>query len=92
MRAVRGTVPEKAQTGLTRTMRARNLFLACQCFPTQDLEVALADDVIERIEAKVSAIEFLNAEIRGVRLRPGRPGGRSDAGRGNPDCSHPVPG
>lgn len=73
MRAVRGTVPEKAQTGLTRTMRARNLFLACQCFPTQDLEVALADDVIERIEAKVSAIEYLNAEIRGVRLRPSSP-------------------
>src|ERR1035438_7674687 len=73
MRAVRGTVPEKAQTGLTRTTRARNLFLACQCFPTQDLEVALADDVIERIEAKVSAIELLHDEIRGVRLRPSSP-------------------
>src|ERR1700687_4120801 len=47
MRAVRGTVPEKAQTGLTTTMMARHLFLACQCFPTEDLEVALADDVIE---------------------------------------------
>ena len=73
MRAVRGTVPEKAQTGLTPTMVARNLFLACQCFPTQDLEVALADDVIERIETKVSAIEHLNDEIRAVHLRPSRP-------------------
>ena len=73
MRAVRGTVPEKAQTGLTPTMVARNLFLACQCFPTQDLEVALADDVIERIEATVSAIERLNDEIRAVHLRPSRP-------------------
>jgi NAD(P)H-flavin reductase/ferredoxin len=73
MRAVRGTVPEKAQTGLTPTMTARGLFLACQCFPTEDLEVALADDVIQRIEAKVSAIERLNDEIRAVRLRLSSP-------------------
>ena len=60
MRAVRGAVPEQAQRGLTPTMVARNLFLACQCFPAQDLEVALADDVIERIEARVAAIEILS--------------------------------
>jgi len=73
MRAVRGGVPEQAQHGLTATMVARNLFLACQCFPTQDLEVALADDVIERIEAKVAAIETLNDEIRAVHIRPSTP-------------------
>jgi len=73
MRAVRGTVPDKAQAGLTRSMTARNLFLACQCFPTQDLEVALADDVIVHIEARVTAIERLNDEIRAVRLQPSRP-------------------
>ncbi len=70
MRAVRGVVPEPAQKGLTPTMVARKLFLACQCFPTQDLEVALADDVIERIEANVCAIEGLNDEIRAVHIRP----------------------
>jgi ferredoxin-NADP reductase len=73
MRAVRGSVPEKAQIGLTPTMVARGLFLACQCFCTEDLEVALADDVIERIEATVSAIEPLNDEIRALHLRPSRP-------------------
>jgi len=73
MRAVRGLVPEPAQKGLTPTMVARKLFLACQCVPTQDLEVALADDVIERIEANVCAIEVLNDEIRAVHIRtPGR--------------------
>jgi ferredoxin-NADP reductase len=51
-------------------MVARNLFLACQCFPTQDLEVALADDVIERIEATVSSIERLHDEIRALHIRP----------------------
>ncbi len=70
LRAVRGGVPEQAQRGLTPTMVARNLFLACQCFPTQDLEVALADDVIERTEACVAAIETLNDEIRAVHIRP----------------------
>jgi len=73
MRAVRGVVPEPAQKGLTPTMVARNLFLACQCFPTQDLEVALADDVIERTQAIVSAIEPLNDEIRAVHVRPTTP-------------------
>ena len=73
MRAIRGGVPEPAQKGLTPTMVARNLFLACQCFPTQDLEVALADDVIERIEASVCAIERLHDEIRAVHLRPSTP-------------------
>ncbi|MGC1386586.1 MAG: 2Fe-2S iron-sulfur cluster-binding protein [Steroidobacteraceae bacterium] len=70
MRAVRGGVPEQAQRGLTATMVARNLFLACQCFPAQDLEVALADDVIERIEACVAATEVLSEEIRAVHIRP----------------------
>jgi len=73
MRVVRGEVPERAQNGLTPTMVARNLFLACQCFPTQDLEVALADDAIERIEASVSEIERLNDEICIVHIRPSGP-------------------
>ena len=73
MRAVRGYVPEQAQRGMTPTMVARNLFLACQCFPVQDLEVALADDVIQRIEANVTAIESLSDEIRAVHVRPSAP-------------------
>ncbi len=73
MRVVRGHIPDQAQTGLTPTMTTRGLFLACQCFPTGELEVALADDAIERIEATVSAIERLNDDIRAVYLRPSRP-------------------
>jgi len=75
MRAVRGRIPESAQSGLTPTMIARGLVLACQCFPTEDIEVALADDVIRRIEARVSAVERINDEIRAVRLRPSAPYG-----------------
>ncbi len=73
MRLVRGAVPEKAQTGLTPTMKARGLFLACQCSPAEDIEVALADDVIRRIEARVCAIDRLSDEIRAVHLRPSTP-------------------
>ena len=73
MRAVRGAVPEIAQAGLTPTMVARGLFLACQCFPTEDLEVAMADEVIARFEVTVSAIASLGDDIRAVRLRPSAP-------------------
>jgi len=73
MRAVRGAIPGNAQTGMTPTMIARGLFLACQCFPTEDIEVALADEVIRRVEARVSAIERLSDDVRAVRLRPSTP-------------------
>jgi len=73
MRALRGVVPDNAQAGLTPAMTGRGLFLACQCVPTHDLEVALADEVIERIEATVICIERLNEEIVEVRLRPASP-------------------
>src|ERR1700690_487112 len=73
MRAVSGSIPQKAQSGLTPTMIARGLFLACQCFPNEDIEVALADEVITRTEAIVCAVERFNDEIRAVRLRPSTP-------------------
>ncbi len=73
MRALSGPIPEKAQAGLTPTMIARGLFLACQCFPLQDIEVALAGDAIKRIEATVCAIECFNDDIHAVHLRPSTP-------------------
>jgi ferredoxin-NADP reductase len=69
MRLVGGSVPEQARKGLSAAQVARRLFLSCQCFPTEDVEVALADDVLERHAAHVVAIRALNADIREVRLR-----------------------
>ncbi len=70
MRAVAGPIPAHAQAGLTPAMVERGLFLACQCFPSEDIEVALADDAIIRVEAVVTAIERFDDEIRAVHLRP----------------------
>jgi len=73
MQAVQGSVPREAQVGLKPTLVAQNHFLACVCHPQQDIEIALPKTAIARIEAKVSGIEYLNAEILGVRLKPAQP-------------------
>ncbi len=70
MRAVRGTVAATAQQGLPAALIARGLFLACQCYPQSDLEVALADDVLEHHVARVVSIERLSADICVLRLHP----------------------
>lgn len=44
LHCVQGNVPESAQTGLKPAQQRLNHFLACQCVPEQDLEVASPDD------------------------------------------------
>ena len=73
MQAVQGTVPVAAQAGLKPTLAAQNYFLACVCHPQEDIEIALPEQKIARIEAKISGIEYLNAEILGIRLKPAQP-------------------
>ena len=73
MRAVEGEVPDKAQAGLKPTLAAQNYFLACSCYPEQDIEVVLPAAGINKLEARVSSVEYLNADILGIRLRPSRP-------------------
>ncbi len=73
MQAVEGKVPKQAQAGIKPTLAAQNYFLACVCHPQEDIKVVLPEDKIARIEAKVSALERLNAEVLGIRLKPVRP-------------------
>lgn len=72
MRAVKGAVPEKAQVGLKSTLAAQKYFLACSCYPEQDIEVVLPDAGVGKLEATVSSVEYLNADILGIRLKPSR--------------------
>ena len=72
MRAVDGEVPEKAQTGLKPTLAAQNYFMACSCYPEQDLEVVLPEAGMGKLEAKVTSVEYLNADILGIQLKPSR--------------------
>lgn len=71
MRAVKGKVPLAAQIGLKPTLAAQNYFLACSCYPEEDIEVALPASGIGKITATVVEVTPLNAEIVCVQLRPG---------------------
>ncbi len=73
MQAVEGEVPPQAQAGIKPTLAAQNYFLACACYPETDLEVALPESGETKVEATVASIEYLNADILGIRLRPTRP-------------------
>src|SRR5665647_2698256 len=72
MRAVDGEVPEKAKAGLKLTLAAQNYFMACSCYPEQDIEVVLPEAGMGKLSAKVTKVEFLNDDILGIRLKPSR--------------------
>jgi ferredoxin-NADP reductase/ferredoxin len=71
MRAVKGKVPQAAQAGLKPTFTAQNYFLACSCYPEEDLDVALPEPGFGKISATVMEVRPLNAEIACVQLLPG---------------------
>lgn len=70
MQAVKGKAPPRAQDGLKPTLVAQEYFLACVCHPEEDMEIVLAKGAATRVEARVSAVEYLNADILGIRLKP----------------------
>jgi NAD(P)H-flavin reductase/ferredoxin len=67
MRSVNIMPPVAAQKGLKDTLQHQRYFLACQCYPDQDLEIATPTAVDLEIHAQILAKEMLNAEI--VRLK-----------------------
>jgi NAD(P)H-flavin reductase len=73
MRVVDGAVPEKSKEGLNPTLAAQNYFLPCVCYPEQDIEVVLPEAGMDKLEARITRVEFLNADILGISLKPSRP-------------------
>ncbi len=73
MRAVSGEVPEKAKSGLKSTLAAQNYFLACTCIPQEDMEIVLPERGLATLEASVTGVEKLGADILGVKIKPSRP-------------------
>jgi ferredoxin-NADP reductase/ferredoxin len=70
MRAVDKAPPVEAQKGLKPSLRERNHFLACQCKPSSDMEVALPSDADMPLHAaQVVAKEPLAERVMRVRLR-----------------------
>lgn len=72
MKAVKGEVPEKAKAGLKPTLAAQNYFMACSCYPEQDLEVVLPDAGINRLGAEITGVEYLSKDVLGIKLKPHR--------------------
>ncbi len=72
MQAVAGRVPAKSQAGLKPTLAAQGYFMACACHPEQDIEVILPGKADIKLAAQVSSIEFLNADILGIKIKPAR--------------------
>lgn len=70
MQATSGRVPARSQEGLKPSLVAQNYFLACVCHPEQDIEAALPAANRNRIGAQVSSIEYLNADILGIKIKP----------------------
>lgn len=70
MRAVKGKVPHAAQIGLKPTLAAQNYFLACSCYPEEDIEVALPAAGAGKISATIVEVKQLNDEIACLQLRP----------------------
>lgn len=73
MRATKGNVPLESQRGLKSTLVAQNYFLACSCYPNEDLVIALPEAGSGRLTATIVAIKPLNADIACVSMRPARP-------------------
>ena len=73
MQAVSGKLPELAQLGLKETQKAQGYFLACLCFPDNDLEVRLPEATDAQLSATITEHQPLSADVVRIRLRPEQP-------------------
>ncbi len=69
MRSMDAVPPDEAQVGLKDAQVAQNHFLACQCYPEQDMQVSLPGDT-ETIPAVVISNEKLTDEITRLVIQP----------------------
>jgi len=70
MQAVDGNIPASAQTGIRNTLAAQNYFLACACYPEEDIVVTLPSAGVGKYSATVTGINHLNADIVCLQLLP----------------------
>ncbi|HEX4998770.1 MAG TPA: 2Fe-2S iron-sulfur cluster-binding protein [Terriglobia bacterium] len=62
MRATAGAVPERAQSGLKDSWKARGYFLACVCVPAEDLELTSAGADF-RFSGVITSLRMLGADV-----------------------------
>ncbi|WP_163835241.1 2Fe-2S iron-sulfur cluster-binding protein [Spartinivicinus ruber] len=73
MKMTNGIPPKSAQAGLSEEQLAKQLFLACQCHPTQDITVALINRQHEQQQTIISNIHSLTPTIKELTLTTLRP-------------------
>jgi NAD(P)H-flavin reductase len=67
MRAVAGSVPARAQSGLKDSWKAQGYFLACACRPESDLRLSpVGEDV--RLGATLTELRLLSSDVMQARL------------------------
>ena len=72
VRAVSGRPSAHSQRDLKETLVKQGCFLACQCHPEEDLEIALPDTQLFCTDAELIELERLSDEIMRVILRPSK--------------------
>ncbi len=70
MRTTKGNPPANSQHGLKDTFIEQGYFLACQCVPTEDLEIGEAHS---EVTATVTGKDLLNKSVMRLRLAPQDP-------------------
>lgn len=68
--AISGEPPLAAQAGLKETLKRQNYFLACSCYPEQDLVIADFDST--RYSARVKKLRRLSPNVLEIHLNPDR--------------------
>jgi len=72
LRLVRGSVSARSQEPLRDTWRAQGYFLACRCFPSEDLTL---EPTVEKFNtrAEITSVDKLDDTVVRIRLRPEQP-------------------
>lgn len=70
LQAAPGTPPETSQAGLKPTLAQQGYFMACKCYPEQDLAVSLPSAAGLSVQARVLAKIPLGDDVLGLRLVP----------------------
>lgn len=70
LRSTNGPVAEAACKGIKSTLRVQGYFLACQCTPKGDMDIAPADHADLYSKATVMSKEPLSADVVQLNIRP----------------------
>jgi len=73
LHCLKGEMPERAQKDLKPALKSLNYFLACQCTPESDIEVALPDDEDVYVSARCVEKQQLSPTVWRFRLETAVP-------------------